>query len=131
MLESIPVHMWAGGRNTHRFHQQNTHRSLRPTTSGNLDHPNGANQANVHLFGHVGGILRTMGNPRGSETRTFWDPRRGKRALLPNLYLRKQSPVRLTSDKAEGTCKAKAFVLHENGIGAVKQANVLAFTLTQ
>lgn len=35
------------------------------TPGGNLEHPNVSNQANVHLFGHVGGILRSMGNPRG------------------------------------------------------------------
>lgn len=89
MLESIPVHMWAGGRNAHRSHQRNTHRSLTLTSSRNVEHPNVANQANVHLFGHVGGIPRTMGNPRGPETRTFWDPQRWKLALLPGLYLHK------------------------------------------
>lgn len=25
VLESVPVHMWAGGRNTHQSHQRNTH----------------------------------------------------------------------------------------------------------
>lgn len=68
---------------------EHTHRSLRPTPSGNLEHPNVANQANVHLFGHVGGILRITGNPTGPETRTFWDPQWWKLALLPSLYLDK------------------------------------------
>lgn len=62
------------GTHTGLISGTHTHRSLRPTPSGNLEHPNVANQANVHLFGHVGGILRIRGNPTGPETRTLRDP---------------------------------------------------------
>lgn len=111
--------MSAGGRNTHQTHQRNSHRPHTLTPRGNLEHPNVANQANVHLFGHVGGILRSMGNPRGgggarkpltgSETRTFWDPQWRKLPLVMSLYLFKQRLVRpnIYSDGKSRKCQRK------------------------